>query len=318
VVSKKRIRTAILPAALIAIAAAAWQLATPGATGPVSAASAAPAAAAQTAPAVSAPIVLAQATAPARQFTLGKEYERLSPTQPTSSGPDKIEVAEVFWYGCPHCYTFDPYLESWKKDLPDDVSFVRIPALWNPLLQTHARIYYTAEALNKLDEMHSATFREIHVNRNGLDNPAVIRDFFGQFGVDAATFVCRLHESSARRRARTPLPGFERSDGHRERQVHDRRHQSRQLSEAPRGHQRADRDRARRRVRQHRISARHRRAGPRAPFRTDRALPGDRRGLRGSGPPQPEKSAVPRPPRRRKSHAPASDSSADRARGETG
>jgi thiol:disulfide interchange protein DsbA len=188
VVSKKRIRTAILPAALIAIAAAAWQLATPGATGPVSAASAAPAAAAQTAPAVSAPIVLAQATAPARQFTLGKEYERLSPTQPTSSGPDKIEVAEVFWYGCPHCYTFDPYLESWKKDLPDDVSFVRIPALWNPLLQTHARIYYTAEALNKLDEMHSATFREIHVNRNGLDNPAVIRDFFGQFGVDAATF----------------------------------------------------------------------------------------------------------------------------------
>jgi thiol:disulfide interchange protein DsbA len=136
-----------------------------------------------------APIVLAQSETPAtRQFELGTQYERLSPTQPTSSGPDKIEVAEVFWYGCPHCYTFDPYLESWKENLPADVSFVRIPALWNELLQIHARIYYTAEALGKLDEMHAEVFREIHVNRNGLNTPAQIRDLFANYGVDAATF----------------------------------------------------------------------------------------------------------------------------------
>ena len=134
-------------------------------------------------------IELAQAApAAARQFELGKQYERLSPTQPTSSGPDKIEVAEIFWYGCPHCFTFDPYLESWKENLPADVNFVRIPALWNDLLKIHAQIYYTAEALNKLDEMHAAIFREIHVNRNGLNTPAAIRDFFGTFGVDGETF----------------------------------------------------------------------------------------------------------------------------------
>jgi len=132
------------------------------------------------------PIVLAQA--PARQFQLGTHYERLSPTQPTSSGPDKIEVAEIFWYGCPHCYTFDPYLESWKENLAEDVNFVRIPALWNELLQIHARIYYTEEALGKLDEMHADVFREIHVNRNSLNNPALIGELFAKYGVDAATF----------------------------------------------------------------------------------------------------------------------------------
>lgn len=148
---------------------------------------------AATAPAAaenSAPVVLAQAdsTAAERRFKLGTHYERLSPTQPTSSGPDKIEVAEVFWYACPHCYTFDPYLESWKEDLAGDVSFVRIPALWNDLTQIHGRIYYTEEALDKLDEMHSAVFREIHVNHNGLNDPGAIRSLFGDFGVDAATF----------------------------------------------------------------------------------------------------------------------------------
>ncbi len=179
---KKIFRSALIPLALVAAITLTWRISAQEVAQPSSASNAA------VAPATQKPIVLAQVDTAARQFTLGKEYERLSPTQPTSSGPDKIEVAEVFWYGCPHCYTFDPYLESWKEDLPADVSFVRIPALWNELLQVHARVYYTAEALNKLDEMHAATFREIHVNRNGLDNPAAIRNFFSGFGVDAATF----------------------------------------------------------------------------------------------------------------------------------
>jgi thiol:disulfide interchange protein DsbA len=191
VLFNKIFRTALISLALVAAITVTWRIA---AQDPAAADSAGviaeptAIAAAATLPAAQERIVLAQADTTARQFTLGKEYERLSPTQPTSSGPDKIEVAEVFWYGCPHCYTFDPYLESWKENLAADVSFVRIPALWNELLQVHARIYYTAEALNKLDDMHSATFREIHVNRNGLDNPAAIRNFFGGFGVDAATF----------------------------------------------------------------------------------------------------------------------------------
>jgi protein dithiol oxidoreductase (disulfide-forming) len=122
------------------------------------------------------------------RFQLGTHYERLSPTQPTSSSPDKVEVTEVFWYGCPHCYAFDPYIKRWLETKPDYVSFVRLPAVWNPLLQTHARAFYTAEALGKGAEMHDAFFREIHENHNYLDTEDKLRDFFGKFGVDAATF----------------------------------------------------------------------------------------------------------------------------------
>src|SRR5690606_5865750 len=126
------------------------------------------------------------------RFQLGGHYERLSPTQPTSSSPDKIEVAEVFWYGCPHCYAFEPYLERWSAQTPDDVSFVRIPALWNPVLRIHARAFYTARALGKLDEMHSAFFTEIHENGNPLFTRGTPAEFFAPFDFDAAVFVQAL------------------------------------------------------------------------------------------------------------------------------
>ncbi len=136
------------------------------------------------------PIVLAQLDlAPASsRFQLGTHYQRLPAAQGTSSSPDLIEVAEIFWYGCPHCYTFDPYLEKWREDLPDDVSFVRIPAVWNNVLQIHARAFYTAEALGVVDEVHTPLFREIHINGNFLDSQEALAEFFGQFGVDADAF----------------------------------------------------------------------------------------------------------------------------------
>jgi thiol:disulfide interchange protein DsbA len=122
------------------------------------------------------------------RFELGTHYLRLSPTQPTSSNPDQIEVAEVFWYGCPHCFNFDPYLERWQETKPNYVNFVRVPAVWNPLLQLHARAFYTAEALGKGAEMHSDLFREIHERGNMLDSEAKLQELFGRFGIDAATF----------------------------------------------------------------------------------------------------------------------------------
>ena len=122
------------------------------------------------------------------RFRIGVDYQRLSPTQPTSSPPDQVEVAEVFWYGCPHCYHFDPTVEAWRAKKPEYVSFVRIPAVWNPLLQFHARAFYTAEALGKGAEMHSEFFREIHERGNALDTEEKLQEFFGRFGVDAAAF----------------------------------------------------------------------------------------------------------------------------------
>jgi thiol:disulfide interchange protein DsbA len=122
------------------------------------------------------------------RFELGVHYLRLSPTQPTSSNPDQVEVAEIFWYGCPHCYELDPLLERWREQAAEYVNFVRVPAVWNPTLRIHARAFYTAEALEKGDDMHVEFFREIHDRRNDLATEAALQEFFGRFDVDAAAF----------------------------------------------------------------------------------------------------------------------------------
>jgi len=122
------------------------------------------------------------------QFELGTHYNRLTPTQPTSSGPQQVEVAEVFWYGCPHCNDFDPYLREWQTGAPDYINFVRIPAVWNPLVRLHAQAFYTAQVLDREAEMHEPLFAEIHENGNYLDSQDKLAEFFGRFGVSADEF----------------------------------------------------------------------------------------------------------------------------------
>ncbi|MCP4000693.1 MAG: thiol:disulfide interchange protein DsbA/DsbL [Gammaproteobacteria bacterium] len=122
-------------------------------------------------------------------YAEGDHYRRMTVSQRTSSTPDKIEVAEVFWYGCPHCYDFDPILQDWKQSLGPDVSFVRIPVIWNPTNEVHARIMYTAEALGKLDEMHKGFFNALHQEGNTLTTEAQMVDFFSKYGVSEAEFL---------------------------------------------------------------------------------------------------------------------------------
>lgn len=122
------------------------------------------------------------------RFREGQDYKVLTAAQGTTGSPDQIEVAEVFWYGCPHCYQLDPILQDWAKKLPADVRFVRLPVMWNPINQLHARLFYTAQALGKIEEMHAAIFREIHVNGKTLGTEDEIRSFFGKFGVSSEEF----------------------------------------------------------------------------------------------------------------------------------
>src|SRR5690606_6473820 len=116
------------------------------------------------------PIKLARANVgePQREwrFREGVHFERLVPTQPTIGGPDKIEVAEVFWYGCPHCRDFEPIINAWAERAPANVRFVRIPAAWNPLMKLHAQLYYTEQelvakgAIANPESFRAAVFRE--------------------------------------------------------------------------------------------------------------------------------------------------------------
>jgi thiol:disulfide interchange protein DsbA len=122
------------------------------------------------------------------KYAEGEYFSALTAAQGTSSAPGKIEVAEVFWYGCPHCYDLEPKIADWVKKLPADVAFVRIPVIWNPTNEIHGRIYYTAQALGKVDQIHPAMFRAIHVENRQLTDEKDILQFFEQHGVSAADF----------------------------------------------------------------------------------------------------------------------------------
>jgi thiol:disulfide interchange protein DsbA len=137
----------------------------------------------------------AQPAAPAGPFEAGKHYRELTPAQPTSSAAGKVEVAEVFMFGCPGCNALEPHLQAWLAKKPDYVSFVRIPAQWNAVAEMHARAFYTAEALGKVGEIEGPFFNELHVNANPLDSEDKLAEFFGRFGVDAEKFKSTFYSS---------------------------------------------------------------------------------------------------------------------------
>lgn len=132
--------------------------------------------------------LLAGQQALSADFQEGTHYKRLKPPQPTNVAPGKVEVVEVFWYACGHCYLIEPKVESWARNgKPSYVELVKLPATWNEMLKTHARVFYTAELLRK-PQLHGEIFREMNVRGNRLDTPAKIEAFFVAHGVAKAEF----------------------------------------------------------------------------------------------------------------------------------
>jgi thiol:disulfide interchange protein DsbA len=139
-------------------------------------------------PLVAGLMVLAAQSALAVDLVEGVTYKTLKPAVPTSVAPGKVEVVEVFWYACGHCYLLEPKLEAWeKKGKPANVELIRMPAVWNEVLKTHARLFYTIEILGRR-ELNSEAFREINVRGNRLDTPDKIEAFFTSRGVSKADF----------------------------------------------------------------------------------------------------------------------------------
>jgi thiol:disulfide interchange protein DsbA len=130
----------------------------------------------------------------------GQHFTPLPVAQPVSVSPGQVEVTEIFWYGCGHCFSLEPRIEAWdKKGRPDFVKVVRMPVVWNEVTREDARLFYTLEALGKLEALHLAVFRELHVNRspltvvsgNRVDSAATekrVRAFLTQNGVSAEDF----------------------------------------------------------------------------------------------------------------------------------
>jgi protein dithiol oxidoreductase (disulfide-forming) len=119
------------------------------------------------------------------KYQAGKHYQVI-PVPVRTANPDKIEVNEVFWYGCPHCYHFEAILEPWVKKLPADVDFERTPAIWRPAMEVHSRAYFAAKQLNMLDAMHMVIFKSMQEEKKGLVNEDEVAALFVAHGADDA------------------------------------------------------------------------------------------------------------------------------------
>ena len=117
----------------------------------------------------------------------GIDYKEVTPPQPTESG-NKIEVVEFFWYGCPHCYAFEPSLNAWTKKLPADVMFRRIHAQFTPQWVQHAKLFYALDALGEIERLHRKCFDTIHGERRDLLKDADMIEWAAQNGIDKAKF----------------------------------------------------------------------------------------------------------------------------------
>lgn len=121
--------------------------------------------------------------AQADRYLEGTHYQKLdSPVR--VQDPNKIEVLEVFWYGCPACYTFEPILNNWVENRPSDTAFARFPAVFNRLMKVHAQIYYLAEAMDVLEQTHDKVFDALVPQRRSIQTEQHVVDLFSEFGFD--------------------------------------------------------------------------------------------------------------------------------------
>lgn len=120
----------------------------------------------------------------------GKHYVRLQTAGPvTLPTPDKkVEVIEFFWYGCSHCFTFEPIVEAWAKRVAPDVHFRQLPfAFIGPV--EHQKLFYALEELGQRETLQRRIFNAIHVERQRLNSEADITAFVAANGVDRAKFT---------------------------------------------------------------------------------------------------------------------------------
>jgi protein dithiol oxidoreductase (disulfide-forming) len=114
-------------------------------------------------------------------------YETLTPAQPVQN-PDKVEVIEFFWYGCPHCYHLEPAMVEWLKTKPANVEFIRQPAVFSEVWGKHAKAFFTADALGVQEKVHADFFDAIQNKKQKLVTEEELAKFFVAHGVKEEDF----------------------------------------------------------------------------------------------------------------------------------
>ena len=118
----------------------------------------------------------------------GRNYVTLNSPVPTAQ-PEKIEVVELFWYGCPHCYQLEAAINPWSVDLPEDVNFVRVPAMFGGIWNVHGQLFYTLETMKADSSVHSSIFDALHNSGRKLSSVDDIAKFVAEQGVDKDQFM---------------------------------------------------------------------------------------------------------------------------------
>jgi len=137
----------------------------------------------------------------ASEYRLGRDYGSLSRPLPVKQD-GVVDVVEVFWYGCGHCYNLAPVVSRWAKQQDSSVNYQKMPVTWGPVHQLHAKLFYTIEALGVGDIAHSAVFTAIHKEGNFLASEGAILKFLEKLGMDRSETIKYMNSFSVRQKVK--------------------------------------------------------------------------------------------------------------------
>ena len=137
----------------------------------------------------------------ASEYRLGRDYGSLSRPLPVKQD-GVVDVVEVFWYGCGHCYNLAPAVSRWAKQQDSSVNYQKMPVTWGPVHQLHAKLFYTIEALGVGDTAHSAVFAAMHKEGNFLASEGAILKFLEKLGMDRSETIKYMNSFSVRQKVK--------------------------------------------------------------------------------------------------------------------
>jgi len=131
----------------------------------------------------------------------GFDYRILPIAQPVEA-KGKVEVIEFFWYGCPHCYDFEPELSAWVKRQTRDVVFRRVPVAFRDDFLPHSQMYYALESMGKADALNEKVMYAMHKENKRLLTEGEIADWVASQGIDRNTFLATYRSFAVVSKAR--------------------------------------------------------------------------------------------------------------------
>ena len=138
------------------------------------------------------------------EYKLGRDYGTISNPLPVKED-GVVEVLEVFWYGCGHCYNLEPVIENWSSKKDSSVKLTKMPVTWGPAHQLHAKLFYTIEALGIGNEAHTAVFTSIHKESNYLSSEEAIITFLETFNFDRGQILKQMNSFSVKQKVKRAI-----------------------------------------------------------------------------------------------------------------